>query len=47
MLQKDLLLPWRTVLDNIVLGADLRGRATRQERQSAADMAARYGWATI
>jgi ABC-type nitrate/sulfonate/bicarbonate transport system ATPase subunit len=43
MLQKDLLLPWRTVLDNIVLGADLRGRATPRERQRAADMAARYG----
>ncbi|MCV7420500.1 ABC transporter ATP-binding protein [Mycobacterium yunnanensis] len=43
MLQKDLLLPWRTVLDNIVLGADLRGRASSRERQRAADMAARYG----
>jgi ABC-type nitrate/sulfonate/bicarbonate transport system ATPase subunit len=43
MLQKDLLLPWRTVLDNILLGADIRGRATRQERRAAADMAARYG----
>lgn len=43
MLQKDLLLPWRTVLDNIILGADLRGRATPQERQDAADMAIRYG----
>lgn len=43
MLQKDLLLPWRTVLDNIVLGADLRGRSTSHERQRAADMAARYG----
>jgi ABC-type nitrate/sulfonate/bicarbonate transport system ATPase subunit len=43
MLQKDLLLPWRTVLDNIVLGADIRGKATRRDRQAAAEMAARYG----
>ena len=28
MLQKDLLLPWRTVLENIVLGAVLNGGAT-------------------
>jgi ABC-type nitrate/sulfonate/bicarbonate transport system ATPase subunit len=43
MLQKDLLLPWRTVLDNIVLGADIRGRATRADRRAAAGMAQRYG----
>jgi ABC-type nitrate/sulfonate/bicarbonate transport system ATPase subunit len=43
MLQKDLLLPWRTVLDNIVLGADVRGRATRDDLRSAARMAERYG----
>jgi len=29
MLQKDLLLPWRTVTQNIVLGASLTGRVTR------------------
>jgi len=43
MLQKDLLLPWRTVLDNIVLGADVRRRASREDRRAAADMARRYG----
>ncbi|CAN5180031.1 ABC transporter ATP-binding protein [soil metagenome] len=43
MLQKDLLLPWRTVLDNIVLGADIRGRATRADKRAAAQMAERYG----
>jgi ABC-type nitrate/sulfonate/bicarbonate transport system ATPase subunit len=43
MLQKDLLLPWRTVLDNIVLGADVRGRASREDLRSAAQMAQRYG----
>lgn len=43
MLQKDLLLPWRTVLDNIVLGDDVRGGASRAARQSAAEMAQHYG----
>ena len=43
MLQKDLLLPWRTVLDNIVLGADVRGRASKDDLRAAAQMAARYG----
>lgn len=43
MLQKDLLLPWRTVLDNIVLGALLKGRAGRKERQEGVALARRYG----
>jgi ABC-type nitrate/sulfonate/bicarbonate transport system ATPase subunit len=43
MLQKDLLLPWRTVLENIVLGADITGRASREDRAAAAEMAQRYG----
>jgi ABC-type nitrate/sulfonate/bicarbonate transport system ATPase subunit len=43
MLQKDLLLPWRTVLENIVLGASLTGRVSRQQRAEAAELAERYG----
>ena len=43
MLQKDLLLPWRTVVGNIVLGASLRRGATRQDREEAAVLAKRYG----
>ena len=43
MLQKDLLLPWRTVLENIVLGAVLKGGATRQQREEGHALAARYG----
>ena len=27
MLQKDLLLPWRTVLDNVILGMEIQARA--------------------
>jgi len=43
MLQKDLLLPWRTVVGNIVLGASLRRGATRRDRGEAATLAERYG----
>jgi ABC-type nitrate/sulfonate/bicarbonate transport system ATPase subunit len=43
MLQKDLLLPWRTVTENIVLGASLHGRATRRDREEAVALADRYG----
>ena len=43
MLQKDLLLPWRTVVGNIVLGASLRRGATREDREEAAVLAKRYG----
>jgi ABC-type nitrate/sulfonate/bicarbonate transport system ATPase subunit len=43
MLQKDLLLPWRTVIDNIVLGAILKGGASRAQRAEGAALARRYG----
>jgi ABC-type nitrate/sulfonate/bicarbonate transport system ATPase subunit len=43
MLQKDLLLPWRTVLDNILLGAILQGGASAQQRADGVDLARRYG----
>jgi ABC-type nitrate/sulfonate/bicarbonate transport system ATPase subunit len=43
MLQKDLLIPWRTVIGNIVLGAALTRGVTRQDREEAASLAARYG----
>jgi ABC-type nitrate/sulfonate/bicarbonate transport system ATPase subunit len=43
MLQKDLLLPWRTVTGNIVLGAALHGRVSSQERAGAVALAERYG----
>ena len=43
MLQKDLLLPWRTVTQNIVLGAALHGRVTRQDKEEAVELARRYG----
>ncbi len=43
MLQKDLLLPWRSVLGNITLGAALTRGATAADRRTAADLATRYG----
>ena len=43
MLQKDLLLPWRTVIGNIVLGAALTRGATSRDRARAAGLATRYG----
>jgi ABC-type nitrate/sulfonate/bicarbonate transport system ATPase subunit len=43
MLQKDLLLPWRTVVGNIVLGAALTRGVRRRDRVQAAELARRYG----
>lgn len=45
MLQKDLLLPWRTVLENITLAASLSRGTTERDREQAAALAARYGLA--
>jgi ABC-type nitrate/sulfonate/bicarbonate transport system ATPase subunit len=43
MLQKDLLLPWRTVLGNITLAASLTRGATAHDRAEASSLATRYG----
>lgn len=43
MLQKDLLLPWKTVIDNIVLGAVINGGANRAQRTQGVALARRYG----
>ena len=43
MLQKDLLVPWRSVRDNITLGAALRGRVTSEDRDEARVIATKYG----
>ncbi len=37
MLQKDLMLPWRTIAENVMLGAEIQG-ASRQERQERAQV---------
>src|SRR6516162_682843 len=43
MLQKDLLLPWRTVLDNVILGMEIQGVPLRAARQRALPLLHRYG----
>jgi ABC-type nitrate/sulfonate/bicarbonate transport system ATPase subunit len=43
MLQKDLLLPWRTVLDNVILGMEIRGVSKREARNRAVQFLHCYG----
>ena len=43
MLQKDLLLPWRSIEDNITLGQTLRGVNKRKARANAAALMGRCG----
>src|SRR3989338_973576 len=43
MQQKDLLLPWRTVLDNVILGLELKGVAKLEARQKAIEHIETFG----
>src|SRR5579859_4871296 len=43
MLQKDLLLPWRTVLDNVILGMEVQGVPLKEARARALPLLRRYG----
>jgi ABC-type nitrate/sulfonate/bicarbonate transport system ATPase subunit len=45
MLQKDLLLPWRSVLDNVILGMEIQGKPLRSARERALPLLQRYGLA--
>ncbi|MGE0037314.1 MAG: ABC transporter ATP-binding protein [Xanthobacteraceae bacterium] len=45
MLQKDLLLPWRTVLDNVILGMEIQGVPSGEARGRALPLLQRYGLA--
>ena len=45
MLQKDLLLPWRTLTDNIVLGMEIQGVKRAEARARALPLLRRYGLA--
>ena len=45
MLQRDLLLPWRTVLDNVVVGLDVQGVPRSTSYPKARDLLARFGLA--
>jgi len=41
MLQKDLLLPWRTIVENVELGQEIQSVSTRQRRQRALNLLAK------
>jgi NitT/TauT family transport system ATP-binding protein len=43
MLQKDLLMPWRTTLENVTLGLEIRGVALDEARRRGAALMGRYG----
>lgn len=43
MLQKDMLLPWRTILDNIILGMEIRGVPRKQAVERALPLLEKYG----
>jgi NitT/TauT family transport system ATP-binding protein len=41
MLQKDLLLPWRTIVENVELGQEIQGLPRRERRHKALDLLAK------
>ncbi|MBN1319780.1 MAG: ABC transporter ATP-binding protein [Thermoleophilia bacterium] len=43
MPQRDLLLPWRSVLDNVLLPQDIKGVPRKESRQRALEMMQRFG----
>ena len=43
MLQKDMLLPWRNILDNIVLGLEIRGVPRKKAAARALPLMEKYG----
>ena len=43
MQQKDLLMPWRSVLDNAVLGLELQGVSKREAGERARQHLGRFG----
>lgn len=45
MPQKDLLLPWRTVLDNVILGPEIAGQSLAEARRQARELLPLFGLA--
>ncbi|ADL12831.1 ABC transporter ATP-binding protein [Acetohalobium arabaticum] len=43
MLQEDYLFPWRTILDNILIGLEVKDELTAKSRQKARQLLADYG----
>jgi len=42
MMQRDLLLPWRTIIDNVTLGLEVKGLSKKERRELAMDYLQRY-----
>src|SRR5688500_15517165 len=42
VLQKDLLFPWRTVLENVILGLEVRGARRKEARERARQLFSAY-----
>src|SRR5262249_1884096 len=47
MLQKDLLLPWRTVAENVMLGAEIQGQARPERKRRAHELLQGVGLAGV
>lgn len=45
MMQKDLLFPWRTILDNVSLGLEVKGVAKKDRKEMANEYLEKYGLA--
>ncbi|MCP3761359.1 ABC transporter ATP-binding protein [Domibacillus sp. A3M-37] len=43
MLQKDLLLPWRNIVDNVILGMELKGVSKKEAKEAAIPLLEKYG----
>ncbi|MEX0591801.1 MAG: ABC transporter ATP-binding protein [Xanthobacteraceae bacterium] len=43
MMQRDLLLPWRSILENVILGPELAGKPQAQSRATAQTLLRRFG----
>jgi ABC-type nitrate/sulfonate/bicarbonate transport system ATPase subunit len=43
MMQRDLLLPWRTILENVIIGPELAGKPLPQSRNTAQTLLRRFG----
>lgn len=45
MMQRDLLFPWRTVIENVSLGLEVKGRSKKDREEMAFEYLAKYGLA--
>lgn len=43
MMQKDLLLPWRTILDNVIIGLEIKGTPKAEAKELAREYLSTYG----